>query len=230
MPPSNDTWVDGIASELDFWSRWLETKGLGWPADYAFRTDPHAEIGGIAGEYLASFHGTPRILDVGAGPMTALGKRLNGVPVELTAVDALAHFYDGLKFAEGLPLVRTQKCDSEKLSEKFPPNTFDLTYAQNTLDHSYDPMAAIQQMIYVTKLGGLIITSHAANEAINENWQGFHQWNFYVTGRDFKIANRTETLSVKRQFGNDVAFIDLSPDGESWVNCVMRKNGGHNSF
>jgi ubiquinone/menaquinone biosynthesis C-methylase UbiE len=164
-----------------------------------------------------------KILDIGAGPMTVLGKKMNGMPLDITAVDALADKYSNLNFPNGLPLIKTQQCESERLTSMFQANTFYLTYAQNTLDHSYDPIVAIREMIAVTKPGGIIATAHAANEAIKENWEGFHQWNFHVDGRDFKVSNRTSTFSVSQAIEGLAKIVDLSPDHADYVGCVMRK-------
>ena len=220
---NREQWSAAIQSEVGFWTRWLESGGLSWQEEFKYRADPHAEIRGLARTWLEGFAGAPKVLDVGAGPVTVLGKFLDGRAIDLTAVDALAEIYDRLPFPPGLPVLRTQQCESERLREKFDAGTFDLTYAQNTLDHSYDPAAAILQMIEVTKTGGFIATAHAANEALNENWQGFHQWNFYVEGRDLKIASRTQTFSVAELIMGRAEVVELSPDGEAWVNCVMRR-------
>ena len=220
---NREQWSSGIDSEINFWTRWIQTRDLSWPDDFKYRSDSIAELKGLARRYLEDFQRTPKVLDVGAGPMTALGKMLKGRFIDLIAVDALSNLYDQLPFPEGLPPLRTQKCETEKLHEKFAADTFDVAHAQNTLDHSYDPVTAIRQMIEVTKPGGFIITTHAANEALNENWHGFHQWNFHIDGRDFKISSQTQTFSVTEAITGAANIIELSPDNASWVTCVMKK-------
>lgn len=221
-----DQWSTGISSELSFWTNWLNTKGLQWPADYAARTNPDTpladNIAGLFPEFGAGK--TLKVLDVGAGPMSVLGKKLNGHAIDLTAVDALANLYDELNFPVGLPLVRTKQCHSEKLTSMFDYNTFDLTFACNTLDHGYDPMLAVREMIAVTKPGGFIVTQHNANEALNENWGGFHQWNFSVQNNDLIVSNRTKSYSTKAVVGGAASYTSLSPDGSSYIFCVLKKS------
>jgi SAM-dependent methyltransferase len=222
-----EQWSRGIEFELSFWRSWIETKGLSWPGDYAFRTNPGAELQWEIAGHLRGFGGGQlKILDVGAGPMTAVGKKFRGTPVDLTAVDALADAYDQLPFPPGLPLVRTQKCDSELLSEQFSPDSFDVVFARNTLDHGYDPVLAITEMIKVAKPGGLIVTEHHANEATAEKWQGFHQWNFRVVDSDFKIADRETTISVSEVISGLASIISISPNNGPKVNCTLRKHQG----
>jgi SAM-dependent methyltransferase len=219
-----EQWSRGIESELAFWKRWLETKGLSWPGDYAWRTNPNAELQRSITSHLGGFSGGPlRVLDVGAGPMTTVGKKFLGAPIELTAVDALADAYDQLDFPPGLPLVRTQKCDNELLSVTFDPDSFDVVFARNTLDHGYDPVLAIKEMIKVAKPGGLIVTEHLANEALAEKWQGFHQWNFHVVDADFKIADHEKTHSLSEVIAGLASIIELSPNNAPVVKCTLRK-------
>lgn len=215
-------WSSGIDNEIAFWSKWLETKGGAWPEDFAFRTNPDTEILEWMAGLLKGIR-DPKILDVGAGPMTVLGKKMNGTPLDITAVDALGDLYGRLNFPAGLPLIKTRQCESECLTTMFPENAFDLTYAKNTLDHSYNPVEAFRQMIAVTKPGGYVATEHAANEALNENWEGFHQWNFHVEERDFKISDRTTSFSISLAIEGRARIVELSPDHSDYIGCVIQK-------
>jgi SAM-dependent methyltransferase len=222
-----EQWSRGIEFELSFWKKWIETKGLNWPGDYSFRTNPDAQLQWSIAGHLRGFNGARlKILDVGAGPMTAVGKKFRGIPVELTAVDALAEAYDQLAFPPGLPLVRTQQCYSEQLSEKFAPDSFDVVFARNTLDHSCDPVMAITEMIKVARPGGLVVTEHLANEAITEKWQGFHQWNFRVVDADLEIVDRETTTSLSEVISGLAAITSISPDNAQVVHCTLRKHPG----
>ncbi len=221
---NRDEWSAGTNSEIGFWKLWIETRGAQWPADYEYRVDPNAELQYEIAQHIEGLEGaTPKVLDVGAGPMTIVGKRFRGVAINLTAVDALADQYDSLPFAPGLPLVRTLKCDSEALSETFGENVFDVVYARNTLDHGYDPVRAIREMLKVARPGGKVITAHLTNEAIAENWAGFHQWNFYVEDAKFMIANRTTTHVLADAIASLGTIVSLSPPGDAMVNCVIEK-------
>ncbi len=43
-----------------------------------------------------------------------------------------------------MPPVCTWACDSEELTTRFERDYFDVVYARNTLDHSYEPIAAMR--------------------------------------------------------------------------------------
>lgn len=219
-----EEWSAGIESELAFWSQWARTKGGDWPKDYEDRINPDLPLQDHIANLLKGFDGELlRVLDVGSGPMTILGKKFRGKEIDLTAVDALADIYRRIEFPLGLPLVKPRRCDSEKLVAEFGENVFDLTHARNTLDHGYDPILAIREMIAVTKPGGFIATEHAANEAVTGNWNGFHQWNFHVEDRDLKVSNKTSVYSVRDSIGDTASFVELPPDGENWIFCVLKK-------
>lgn len=138
-----------------------------------------------------------RILDVGAGPVTCLGYVVEGRRVEITATDVLAGVYDRLWAGSGLvPPVRTIYADAERLTERFAPGSFDIVYAQNSLDHAARPQKAIEQMVQVAKPGGYVLLSHAVDEGVNEGYAGLHRWNFSERNGDFVIWNPRESINI----------------------------------
>ncbi|WP_349431730.1 glycosyltransferase [Methylomarinum sp. Ch1-1] len=219
---SYERWQKALHTEISFWRSWLETKGLQWPEDYAARTDPDSELNPNIGKW----HGgseAPSILDVGAGPMTILGKKWQGKPVDLQACDALGDEYDLLPFSGGLPLVRTRRCHSEELTAQYPRDSFDIVHAQNTLDHSYAPDKAILEMLSVAKVGRVVYLCHIANEAEKENYHGLHQWNFEIKEDVLWLYNKQEKISVNELIKEIAEVAYLSPDGSDPCIAVFRK-------
>lgn len=217
-------WESGIDFEIAFWRGWIGSKGGEWPEEYRDRTNPELPLQPHVAEWLDRQPvEAPRVLDVGAGPMTILGKRYRGQPLDLVAVDALAEQYSQLPFPVGLPLVCSQKCASERLTDLFKDGQFDLVYARNTLDHGYDPITSFLQMLKVVKPGGYVITEHAANEAITANWEGFHQWNFAVADRDLVVASKSAQQSLRRNIEGLGQIVSMSDDGSTWIFCVLQR-------
>jgi SAM-dependent methyltransferase len=186
----------GIADELRFWDAWLRTAGLEWPEGYRARLDPASELS----EYYRSFvDHLPQeeiaILDVGAGPLTALGKRHPAKRLRITATDALAEHYDRLLRRYGVePPVRTVYAEGEHLTAHFGPNTFDLVTAQNCVDHMQDPLEAIRQMLVVVRPGCYVVLNHFPEEGRHANYDGMHHWDFSLDGGEF----------VMRGFGRSI--------------------------
>ena len=208
-----EAWTQGIESEVAFWRQWFASKGGEWPDDYATRLDPRLPLQDFFAE-LRPAGAHFRILDVGSGPLTFVGKTLEGVQVEVVAVDALADAYTRIIDEAGVvPPVRVQRCDTECLTDLFPPMSFDVSYARNTLDHSYDPVLAIRKMLEVTKPGGFVLLEHYQNEAAAENYSGLHQLNLEAHPKGLRIwrpdgevqlMDRVDDLAVLRSVTLDL--------------------------
>jgi SAM-dependent methyltransferase len=181
-------WSAGIDAEIKFWRRWAATGGSEWPDEFRRRLDPLAALDTRLGE-LARGNGTvARILDVGAGPLTVLGKRYLDISLDIVACDPLAGAYRRiLEDYNVAPLVPTEFAIVEDLSCFFESSSFDIVFCQNALDHSFDPCRGILEMLRVVKPGGHVVLRHARNEAVHENYVGFHQFNFDVRDERFLI-------------------------------------------
>ena len=149
---------------------------------------------------------------MGAGPVTSLGKVWPEHDVEIRAVDALATEYAALFEQMGVsPPVPTEFCHSEKLTDLFDVDTFDLALASNTLDHSYDPMEAIRQMVAVTKPGGVALLEHHPNEAEHEGYAGMHQWNMDLVDGEALVWRPGERISITQEL-SPIASVSGSKD------------------
>jgi SAM-dependent methyltransferase len=219
-----EVWAGALSDEMAFWREWMRTGGSKWPDDYRFRLDPESEIQEQITQHLSGIESRVRMLDVGAGPLTFVGKRWPGHEFTLTAVDALADKYDVLLDEFGItPSVRTRRCDSERLSEAFAENSFDVAYALNTLDHSYEPMRAIRQMIAVVRPGGIVLLQHYPNEAENEAYSGLHQWNFDWVDSDCLLWRPSKKWSLSKEFAGQATVTGTKADGV--VTVVITKSG-----
>lgn len=47
--------------------------------------------------------------------------------------------------------------------------SFDVVHMSNALDHCFDPIFGLMQLISVCKIGGKVILRHNENEALNEH-------------------------------------------------------------
>lgn len=209
-------WNRGHTSEVTFWDRYLGTRGLRWPEEFTRRLNPDLELDRELG-LLASKRdpgSAITLLDVGAGPLTAVGKRWDGKAVDVKAIDPLALEYDKLLLKHAInPPIRTSMGMAEDVTTLFSENTFDIVHARNCLDHGIDPFRAVSEMLSVAKPGGFVYLKHHPNEAINEEWRGLHQWNFSMNpDGKFIISSRDSEVDVTQA---------LSDRGK--VVCELRK-------
>jgi len=204
-------------------------KGAPWGQDYNNRLDPEFPFPSNLAVLLP--HGdVMNVLDVGAGPLTILGTKCANKSIRLSAVDPLAEAYDSLLEEFNVqPLTRTVKCEAESLSSLFPPNSFDLVYARNSLDHSHTPFLAVCECLRVAKPGCFVYLEHNDNEGSHEDYQGLHQHNFTCDDEgNFFIwspryprysRNVTESLIGKAEVKCWV--------NDGWCFVEMRKLGSH---
>jgi hypothetical protein len=110
---------------------------------------------------------------------------------------------------------------AEDLSAFFAPDSFDLVHCINALDHSFDPLRAIHEMLRVARVGGTVVLMHQPNEAEAENYVGLHQWNFDVQDGRFVVWNRERRIDVADAVR---AVARVEADGSGYIRAVLRKH------
>jgi SAM-dependent methyltransferase len=224
-------WERGLPTEVGFWSEYIATRGLHWPAEFERRFDPAeplreslvlAVLEQIGSE-------TVRILDVGAGPMTSLGKTHPTKRLVIAAADPLGDEYARLLADAGIePPVRTQPVAGEELASAFEPASFDIAYARNALDHSIDPARIIREMLVVVRPGGFVVLRHYENEAQTMGYEELHQWNFCVQDARLVVWNERRRIDLTAELAGQ-ATVDAAREGGSdhaaWVTAVIERAG-----
>jgi SAM-dependent methyltransferase len=215
-------WKQGIPSEAMFWNEWMEQRGGEWPQDFEKRFDPESPIDpwiAVAARGLRKEEVS--ILDVGSGPVPTIGYTMHGVTLHITAVDPLASVYSGLLDSHGLkPPVVPKFAPAEELSSFFEPNSFDIVHCRNALDHSFDPLRGVTEMLRVVRVGGLVLLRHHRNEAEHAEYDGFHQFNFDLQDGDFVIWNKSIYLNITQFL---VGHADVSAAMPGHVDVAIRK-------
>jgi SAM-dependent methyltransferase len=225
--PVDEAWNAAIPGEVGFWDRYLQGHGLQWAPDYEARLDPNSPLQSEIADALTFTAGVPaRILDVGAGPLTWLGKQAGDGDVEIVAVDVLADDYNRLLDDAGIvPLVKTRRCETEQLTEVFSPGEFDLVFARNTLDHSYDPIACVRAMLHCARPGGVVMLMHRRNEAEEEDYLGLHQWNLQNEAGDVLVWRPGQRTSLLKELGASLWIEKTWTDADGWEWVRARKAG-----
>lgn len=218
-------WKLALPCEEKYWEGYISQKGGTEYADgFAERMNPETALQPHVRAHIRAAEGSAvKILDVGAGPLTVLGKVWQGRSVEITAVDPLANDYARLLRKHHVnPPVKTQFCAAEKLGAKFSQNQFDLVYSRNALDHSYNPVEAIWQMLGVCKPGCVVLLQHLVNEGETERYYGLHQWNFNLEGGRFVIWNKIRRSDIADEVGASAHIAAAIED--KWLTVAMTKS------
>lgn len=226
LKTSKNKWQKFIKYELQFWDDYFRTKGLQWKNNYSLRLNPDLPLQERIVQLLPAHKEKIQILDVGAGPLTYLGKKCSGKKIFIIPIDPLAEEYDKiLKKYNVVPLIRTQKLSAENLTTRFPESCFDLVFARNCIDHAYNPEHAILQMIHVVTKGGYVLMEHRENEAEKESYRGLHQWNFSLDNSgNFIITSKNNKLNFSEKYKN-ICKIDCELDTENdWlITKILKK-------
>jgi SAM-dependent methyltransferase len=196
-------WRWRLPTEVGHWDIWLRTRGMADPGDFARRIAPDQPLQEHLKQLLPQSNGRPyRILDIGAGPLTTVGKVCDGSKIDLLAIDPLASVYDMLLEKNGItPPVRTKYGEAEQVADMYADGSFDLVHAANSLDHAHDPVAAIKAAARVVRPGGHVFLEHILNEGDREGYGGLHQWNFGVDDDSFTIASSSgQKTNMAKEF------------------------------
>jgi SAM-dependent methyltransferase len=171
------------------------------------------------------------VLELGAGPLSKIGKHHPTIPIDIIPIDIAATEYSKILTHLGVePPNPTREGDMTQLSKLFKPNSVDLVHCTNALDHCDDPVAAFREMTKVCRIGGHIYLAHNVNSGELAEYKGLHCWNlffqensYYVRGktRDDVTALEDKSLEIVK-----VEMIRLDRHTPSFLNAtvVYRKN------
>jgi SAM-dependent methyltransferase len=195
--PQKMKWRIGMKDEIAFWegyiaSNYAPVNGVPPSEEGRQRCDPGTPLSGELARLVDHVPGPViRVLDVGSGPLSRVGKTLPGKQVELHCVDPLADVYAALCKKHGVNVpVAVLKGEAEHIDTLFPPRSFDLIHANNCLDHSHDPVLAISKVFELLKPGCSFYLRHEENVADAAGYMGLHQWNFSIIDGSMIIAGR----------------------------------------
>lgn len=213
----------GLRDEVRFWNDWFTTKGLEWPTEFQQRLDPTTPLAPHLQALVSQIPATDvNILDVGAGPLTALGKYHPDKCLHITATDVLASEYDKIIQTHHItPPVRTIYADTERLTQYYKLNSFDIVFTKNALDHMTNPLLALQQMLAVVKANRYVVLEHREKEAENENFSGLHQWNFMCEDGSFIMQSLQQKINISQVLEKDAEIKCVLKD--SWLQVYLLK-------
>jgi len=207
-------WLSGLEQEIEFWRMYIEGKGGIYFSGYEETVSGDRKFE-LEDDIPSEYYGRDYIfVDVGSGAFSRCGRITDKVKLNALSVDPLAEVYKFLKKENCVDNeIRLETGFVELLNRKFSENTFDMVHMSNSLDHSFDAIYGISQLLYICKIGGRVILRHAENEAEREEYNGLHQWNLSLHNTEgvFMIWRNNEKYNVSELF-KEYADIELYPD------------------
>ncbi len=192
---AEEIWANNLSEERDFWMRWLTEDTFA--EERALRIHSARALPGSFVEHLDPRRELYNILDVGSGPASPIGAKLEGKLVNLVLTDPLAHEYARmLDELQMFDVMRPMKVRGEELTHVFPEGYFDIVSCNNALDHCADPLSVIREMVRVCRDSGWIHISGLVNIAEFEHYQGLHQWNVDIRDGRLIVWNHSGSTDV----------------------------------
>lgn len=217
-------WINGIKNEVEFWDTLFASGGsVGGNSD-VFRYRLNETCPFQIKEDLDSLES--KILDVGSGPYSRLGFYVDDKKMNITLADPLARMYKRIatKYNITLP-IEPVIAMVEFLHLFFKKNQYDLVHMSNALDHCFHPIWGIMELLYVTQVGGKVILRHNNNEAENEQYKGFHQWNLTINGDLFVVWRKNAPPIVVNDLIEKYAKIEfIGTESERTLNDLWSYN------
>lgn len=200
-------WFTGIEDELNFWNDYMDTQGDIYKDDYEETVSINKKFV-LEKDIDQKYYGKKfKFIDVGSGPFSRCGMVTEKVQMDFVAADPLAEAYNMMKKAKQIDNgVVVYTAFVEFLDRKYGKNAFDMVHMSNSLDHCFDALCGIYQLIYICKIGGKVILRHAENEAERSEYGGFHQWNLSVHNKEnsFVIWRGNQRIDIVKKLGEYV--------------------------
>ncbi len=168
------------------------------------RRNDNAFPSGIIGEVrkLREFFNvrTLNTLEIGAGPNSNLSYWVDNNLLKVTAIDPLSDVYMRImkKLNYSYPITPL-KIKGEDLLKYFKEERFHIVFAQNSLDHTGDPIKCFENAYKLLKKGGFLFVCSNIKEGSRKSWSGIHKFDLYFENNDLFLANKS---------GQVVKFID----------------------
>lgn len=227
--PHTDTfftrWLKGIPYEIAFWSSFYGSPRrrkelFGW-SEYG---KPCALDCFDVQKFMSERDSAdPLMIDLGCALSYAVGNLFPAKPeARVHYVDPLAPFYNRILSRHHIDRPQIRFGMIESISGSYPEESVDLIHVRNALDHCADPIEGIAQAFTCLKPGGVLYLNHFRNEAVNEGYRGFHQWNITIENSRLVVWNREERIDVAERLG-DAAEVRTAVSPEGRMVAVVEK-------
>ncbi len=206
----------GISDELRFWKDFVNSEefNTNWLSNYQktnqLQTYVHEFI-----KNLDKSKGFLEVLDVGSGPVSQLIGTID--KEKITTVDPLGALYELIFDYKKNKINPPISFGGEFINFE---EKFDIVHISNAIDHSQDPQIVFNKLVRACNPEGYLIVQGFEDEAIEENWEGFHQYNFRYSPKEGKLF----------YFDKDLKPIILSQQGDLKLSRKLTIPGNHKKW
>lgn len=230
MTDAKQKWEEEVESEIAYWRTLIEREGKAFGKRFHRK-----EAIPLYLPDLVKFLPSPEITiaDIGCGPIPIVIGNNYPKPTRIVGCDPLSARYVEIMTSHGIkPSVELHTAPGERLLDVIVPESVDVAHIRNALDHSFDPLHIIENMMKIVKPGGLVVVQNIVNEGLRQNYAGLHQWNILPGASDFWISDQQgKRHSARDRLQDDVQSLtigmhqDASRADMIWMDVVIIKRG-----
>ncbi len=220
-------WLNGIPYEIAFWSSIYNNKKsrkklfLWTQNNYGI----NHKIFNLD-EFLFNKK-QPTVLDVGCGMSFRTKYLLENYKVNLHYIDPLADYFNKIAVKNKVNVPDIQFGMLEYLSAFFQSDSISLIFIFNALDHSQNPVKGLFECFDILEIGGVIYLQHHNNEAENESYRGFHQFNITIIDNELIIWNKKDRYNINELFAEFAEIVtDFTGDEPTAIIKKIKNNSG----
>jgi len=149
-----------------------------------------------------------KLLEIGSGPVSNLAYYVDKDLFEVIAIDPLAGFYQKImnKFNYEFP-IKPISINCEDLLKFFRKETFHIIYAQNSIDHTNNPIICLNNAYHLLKNNGILFIRNNIKEGSRKGWIGLHKHDIYMSKNNLVHANQKGKIT--NFFKDDKINLDL---------------------
>jgi SAM-dependent methyltransferase len=138
-----------------------------------------------------------QVLELGSGPASILAAGVDEGLFNVVAVDPLARVYrELLSLNDLLYPIQPVSGSGETLQAQFQPESFDIVYSSNALDHTRSPLRCLEQICEVLRPGGFLLLEGFICEGSHGGWGGIHQHDLFPEDGHLVHVDRTRRRTV----------------------------------
>ena len=210
--------ISAIAHELKFWKGFVQTPRflVGWVNNV--KTPELNED--VYNFILQNTTKEDLILDVGSGVVSIL----HGIGRLVVPVDPLGELYEVIFDYQKHRIAPPVGLSAEELASE---NEYKIVHISNAIDHSQEPTVAFEKLFRAVVPGGYLIIQGFENEAIYENYQGFHQYNFALNDANvLVVSDKTKEIGCFADDDNHKTVLAkkiIFENNKSWFIWIVQK-------
>ncbi len=132
-----------------------------------------------------------KLLEIGSGPISNLAYYVDINLVDVIAIDPLADFYKKImkKVKYKYP-IKPINLNCEDLTRYFKKEVFHIVYAQNSIDHTNNPINCLHNAYYLLKNEGILFIRNNLREGSRKQWIGLHKHDIYINKKKILHSDR----------------------------------------